>query len=105
MAFPRFGGRLNMFVIVAVGPVGAVGNAQRFPSGCGNRGSDFRRCGSFHGPGGEPPSARLLVGSTAGGETAPSYLTAAACGLPEPIRHADALSRRLARGQALATRG
>ena len=25
--------------------------------------------------------------------------------LPEPIRHADALSRRLARGQALATRG
>ena len=75
-----------MFVIVAVGPVGAVGNAQRFPSGCGNRGSDFRRCGSFHGPGGEPPSARLLVGSTAGGETAPSYLAAAACGLAEPVR-------------------
>ena len=53
VGFPRFGGRLNMSVIVAVGPVGAVGNAERFPSGCGNRGSDFRRCGSFHGPAGE----------------------------------------------------
>jgi hypothetical protein len=57
VAFPRFGGRLNEFVIVAVGPVGAVGNAQRFPSGWGNRGSDFRRCGSFHGPGCEPLQA------------------------------------------------
>ncbi len=69
-----------MFVIVAVGPVGAVGNAQRFQAAAGiavaisaGRAAHHRR-------------ARLLVGSTAGGETAPSYLAAAACGLPEPVR-------------------
>ena len=37
-------------------------------------------------PDGRAANHRLLVGSTAGGETAPSYLAAAACGLAEPVR-------------------
>lgn len=37
-------------------------------------------------PDGRAAHDRLLVGSTAGGETSPTYLAAAACGLPEPMR-------------------
>ena len=38
----------------------------------------------FFTPSGQPSVAQLFVGSNAGGQTAPSYLAAAACGAPEP---------------------